>query len=82
MIAQRPWTRDRFPVLYEGNEPKAVLVDVETFAVMEMIMENLLYRDSEPEDAVLAASGILKRLAEQAQRETAVNDWEQELDDL
>lgn len=82
MIDQQFWIRDRFPIVYEGHEPKAVLVDVESFAVVETIMENLLYRESEPEDAILAASGILRRLAEQAQREASSIDWEQELDEL
>jgi hypothetical protein len=82
MIDQQLWVRDRFPVLYEGRQPKAVLVDVESFAVVETIMENLLNREGELEDAILAASGILKRLADRADRETPAFDWERELDEL
>ncbi len=82
MIGQQPWIRDRFPVLYEGNKPKAVLVDVESFALMETIMENLLNRDAEPEDAILVASGILQQLDNQTSSTTPSLDWEQELDEL
>lgn len=70
MLGQQLWVRDRFPVLYEGNEPKAVLVDVESFALMETIMENILNREAEPEDAILMASGILKQLADLARNES------------
>ncbi|MBE2235034.1 MAG: hypothetical protein IAE85_16180 [Anaerolinea sp.] len=80
MIDQQLWIRDRFPVLYEGHEAKAVLVDVESFAVMETIMENLLHRDGEPEDAILAASGFLKRLADQAKQRDDIT--RKELQDL
>ena len=82
MIGQQPWIRDRFPVLYEGNKPKAVLVDVESFALMETIMENLLNRETEPEDAILVASGILQQLENQTSGTTPSLDWEQELDEL
>lgn len=82
MIDQQLWTRDRFPVLYEGNEPKAVLVDVESFAVMETMMDNILNREAEPEDAFLVASGILKQLAAQTCDESLSADWEKELDEL
>lgn len=60
----------------------AILIDVESFALMETVMENLLNRESEPEDAILAASGILQRLVDQARRESPSRDWEQELDEL
>ena len=60
------WIRDRFPILYEDNKAKAVLVDITSFAQMELIMDNLLNREEEPEDAVLAASAVLQRLVAQA----------------
>jgi hypothetical protein len=76
------WIRDHFPVLYEGDEAKAVLVDITSFAQMELIMDNLLNREEEPEDAILAASAVLQRLVAQARQEPASPDWEQELDEL
>ena len=53
------WVRDRFPILYEEDEVKAVLVDITSFAKMELMMDNLLNREEEPEDAILAASAVL-----------------------
>lgn len=82
VINQRIWARERFPVVYEGDTPKAVLVDVESFDLMEVIVDNLFNRDTEPEDAILAASGILQRLVAQTQYELPSLDWEQELDEL
>jgi hypothetical protein len=76
------WIRDHFPVLYEGDEAKAVLVDITSFAQMELIMDNLLNREEEPEDAILAASTVLQQLVAQARQEPASPDWEQELDEL
>jgi hypothetical protein len=63
------WTRDRFPIVYEGSEAKAVLVDITSFDEMELIIDNLLNRDEEPEDAILAASAVLQRLVAQARQE-------------
>ena len=75
------WIRDHFPVLYEGGEAKAILVDIASFAQMELIMDNLLNREEEPEDAILAASAVLQRLVAQARQEPASPDWEEEYDD-
>jgi len=63
------WIRDSFPILYEGGEAKAVVVDITSFAQMELIMDNLLNREEEPEDAILAASAVLQRLLAQARSE-------------
>jgi len=76
------WLRDRFPVLYEGGEAKAILVDITSFAQMELIMDNLLNREEEPEDAILAASAVLQRLVTRAWQEPPSPDWERELDEL
>jgi len=72
------WIRDHFPVLYEGGEAKAVLVDITSFAQMELIVDNLLNREEEPEEAILAASTVLERLVAQARQEPASPDWEEE----
>ncbi len=77
------WTRERFPVVYEGTEAKAVLVDVDSFAQMEIIMDNLLNREEEPEDAIIAASRLLQIVLKESRQSYFVsNDWEQELDEL
>ena len=76
------WIRDRFPIVYEGGEAKAILVDITSFDQMEFIMDNLLNREEEPEDAILAASAVLQRLVTQARQEPPSSDWERELDEL
>jgi len=76
------WIRDRFPVVYEGSEAKAVLVDITSFDQMELIVDNLLNREEEPEDAILAASAVLQRLVAQARQEPISADWERELNEL
>jgi len=76
------WVRDRFPILYEEDEAKAVLVDITSFAQMELIIDNLVNREEEPEDAILAASAVLQRLVAQARQELPSPDWERELDEL
>lgn len=77
-----PWTLDRFPVVYEQGQPQAVLVDVASFEQIQIILDNLMDREMEPEDAVLSASGILDKLIEQARAMSPSDDWEQELDEL
>ena len=76
------WIRDRFPILYEGGKAKAVLVDITSFEQMELIIDNLLNREEEPEDAILAASAVPQRLVAQARQEPASLNWERDLDEL
>jgi len=73
---------DQFPIVYEGGEAKAVLVDVASFAQIELIIDNLLNREEEPEDAILAASSVLRQLIAHARRERPSADWEREIDVL
>lgn len=83
MVAQPGfWKRDRFPVLYEDGQPKAVLVDVDSFAQIELILDNLLVREGEAEDAVIAASLTLRRELARARQQAPSDDWERELDEL
>lgn len=76
------WTQDQFPIVLEGGQATAVLVDIASFAQMELIVDNLLNREEEPEDAILAASTLLKQLATRARQEPSSADWERELDEL
>ena len=62
--------------MYEGSKAKAILVDITSFDQMELIIDNLLNRDEEPEDAILAASAILQRLVTQARQESPSSDSE------
>ncbi len=77
------WRVDQFPVLYEHGEPKAVVVDLETFKRLELILDNLLNREPEPEDALIAESAELKQLIAQVQAvATPTPDWKQVIDEL
>jgi hypothetical protein len=80
--ASQLWKRERFPVVYEAGEPKAVLVDVASFAQIELILDNLFHRETEPEDALLANSEALQQLVARAQQEQPTANWQQELDEL
>ena len=76
------WKQERFPVVYEAGEAKAVLVDMASFAQIELILDNLFHRDSEPEDALLAQSEALRQLVTRAQQETPSANWRREFDEL
>jgi hypothetical protein len=76
------WTREHFPVLYQDDEIKGVLVDPDSFAQIELILDNLLNREEEPEDAILAAATVSKQMLYQAKQATPTVDWERELDEL
>ena len=56
------WKRERFPMVYQSGEPTAVLVDVASFAQIELMLDNLLHRDAEPEDSLLSQSEALPQL--------------------
>jgi len=76
------WKQERFPIVYEAGEAKAVLVDMASFAQIELILDNLLHRESEPEDVLLAQSEALRQLVARAQQEPPSANWRQELDEL
>jgi hypothetical protein len=80
MQAQSAWKLDSFPIVYEGGEAKAVIVDVASFAKIELILDNLINREPEPEDAMLLAS--VGKLLSQARKNSPSPDWRQELETL
>jgi hypothetical protein len=80
--ATQVWQRERFPMVYEAGEAKAVLVDVASFAQIELILENLFHREAEAEDALLADSQALRQLVMQAQQDPPSANWQQELNEL
>jgi hypothetical protein len=52
------------------------------FAQLKLILDNLLNRQTEPEDAILADSLALQQLVERAREEEPGPDWEAELEAL
>ncbi|MDM8551954.1 hypothetical protein QUF72_17855 [Desulfobacterales bacterium HSG2] len=82
MLIEKFWSKDRFPVVYEKNEAKAVIVDMATFEKVEMILDNLMNRETEAEDSLLRSSGLLKKLMSEARETPPSNDWRTELDEL
>jgi hypothetical protein len=77
------WNVEQFPILYEGNQPKAVLVDIDTFRQLDFVLDNLMNREPEPEDALLSESSELRRLVASIKRTAhASPNWEQELNEL
>ena len=84
-IAQEtfPWRIDQFPVLYEHGQPTAVVVDLETFKRLEFILDNLLNREPEPEDVLIAEAVELKQLIAQVQAAAVpMPDWKQVISEL
>jgi hypothetical protein len=82
MFAQKFWSKTRFPVVYEEDREKAVIVDIGSFEKIEMILDNLLNRDVEEEDQILATSGILEKILDEAHTTTPTQSWRSELDAL
>ena len=78
-----PWRPDQFPVLYEHGQPTAVVVDLDTFKRLELILDNLLSREPEPEDTLIAEAAELKQLIAQVQAvATPMPDWKQVINEL
>jgi len=82
---------------FEGKEkeykPKPVLdrtrhqgtsldLNVLTPGELELYRYNMQHRKAEPEDTLLVASGILRKLLAQAEQEPPTEDWERELAEL
>jgi PHD/YefM family antitoxin component YafN of YafNO toxin-antitoxin module len=82
MITEKFWSKDRFPLVYENNEPKAVIIDMKTFEKIDLILNNLMNRETESEDRLLSASGLLEKLMKEAGKSSASEDWRAELDEL
>lgn len=77
------WRVDQFPVLYEHGQPKAVVVDLETFERLDLILDNLLNREPEPEDDLIAGAAELKQLVAQVRAvATSTPDWKQVINEL
>ncbi len=82
MIYEKFWARERFPIVYEKDEAKAILVDLESFEKIEMILDNLINRDLEPEDGILAASSLFQKIVDGTKQHESAGDWRKEFDDI
>ncbi len=79
MLDQQFWSKDRFPIVYEQNREKAVIVDIGSFEKIEMILDNLLNRAIEEEDRLLVTSGLIEQLLTEARATTPAQQWKSEL---
>jgi hypothetical protein len=79
MLAQNFWSKDRFPMVYEQDREKAVIVDIDSFEKIEMILDNLMNRVGEEEDRLLVASGLLEKLLDEARTTAPTQRWRSEL---
>jgi hypothetical protein len=82
MIAQKFWSKERFPIVYEHDQAKAIIVDISSFEKIEMILDNVLNREPEEEDTLLVASGLLNALLDEAQTTLPAQNWRKDLDEL
>ena len=77
------WQVEQFPVLYEHGQPKAVMVDLETFERLGLILDNLLNREPEPEDDLVAEAVELKQLVALVRAVAEpMPDWKQTINEL
>ena len=83
MTTTAVWNSKQFPTIYDGGRPTAVIVDIDSFEQIEVVMDNLFNRGTEPEDELIAQSAALQRLAEKVLATAApLRDWEKALDEL
>lgn len=72
-----------YPMIYEGDEVTAVVVDIDSFRRIEIILDNLANRVGEPEDAIIAsASALWQQMIASAKQSDNKADWLTELYDL
>lgn len=82
MLVQNFWSKSRFPIVYEHECEKAVLVDIDSFKKIETILDNLLNQDIEEEDRMLATSGLLEKLLDEVRTPSPAPHWRSQLDVL
>ncbi|MCP4106922.1 MAG: hypothetical protein GY749_15505 [Desulfobacteraceae bacterium] len=81
-MIEKLWSADLFPIVYENDKAKAVIVDMESFEKLGMILDNLVNRCAESEDSLLAASGLLEKLVDESKKISPSDNWKSELDEL
>jgi len=76
-------SQNQYPIIYENGEVTAVVVDINSFQQIKLILDNLLNREQEPEDEIVAAASALwQRMMQEAKTEDSASDWVTELYDL
>jgi hypothetical protein len=83
MTTTAVWNSKQFPTIDDGGRPTAVIVDIDSFEQIEVVMDNLFNRGTEPEAELIAHSTALQRLAEKVLATAEpLRDWEKALDEL
>ncbi|MCP4361335.1 MAG: hypothetical protein GY796_25275 [Chloroflexi bacterium] len=76
-------SQNQYPVIYEDGKETAVVIDIKSFRQIKLILDNLLNREQEPEDEIVAAASALwQRMIREAETEDNASDWVTELHDL
>lgn len=76
-------SQNQYPIIYENGVVTAVVIDIESFQQIKLILDNLLNREQEPEDEIVAAASALwQRMIREAKTEGGASDWVTELYDL
>lgn len=52
MITENFWSINRFPILYENNVPKAVMVDIESYKKIGTLLDSLMKQHPEIKDMI------------------------------
>ncbi|MEW6104454.1 MAG: hypothetical protein AB1630_11690 [bacterium] len=70
-----------FPLILEKGLPKAFVVDVKVFKCLKTLVDNLLEKEQEPEDVLLATSKAFQRLLNSVEKEDSKpsSNWRKEL---
>jgi hypothetical protein len=68
--------------LVNDSESTSLKDDGYTLYQRQVLLDNILFREEEDEDAVIANSPVLLTLIERAEHEPASEDWERELDEI
>ncbi|QTA79437.1 Uncharacterized protein dnl_17070 [Desulfonema limicola] len=58
------------------------MVDIASFEKIQIILDNIINREPEAEDNILAASGMLKNLLDEAHNVLPSENWKSELDEI
>ncbi|MDI6794870.1 MAG: hypothetical protein QME81_18720 [bacterium] len=72
---------EEFPVIMEHGKPKAFVVDIKVFQQIQIVLDNLLHRQPEAEDTLIATSEAFQKLLKQvdAEKGSPSSDWRREL---
>ena len=83
MQSVKTLSQHQYPVIYEHGKETAVVVDIDSFQKITLILDNLLNREQEPEDEIVAeAHALWQRMIQKAKTEDSASDWVTELYDL